>query len=48
MKNGKKNQDASASGAAVCPVHAASNLVAPPPGRPSSWYTNTGALKRNA
>jgi polyphosphate kinase len=29
-------------------VHTASNLVAPPPGRPSSWYTNTGALKRKA
>jgi polyphosphate kinase 2 len=48
MKNGKQNQDTSGSGAAVCPVHTASNLVAPPPGRPSSWYTNTGALKRKA
>ena len=48
MKNGKKNQGTRGSGAAVCPVHTASNLVAPPPGRPSSWYTNTGALKRKA
>jgi polyphosphate kinase len=48
MKNGKKNQGTSRSGAVVCPVHTASNLVAPPPGRPSSWYTNTGALKRKA
>jgi polyphosphate kinase len=46
MKNGKKNR--AASGAAVCPVHTASDLVAPPPGRPSSWYTNKGALKRKA
>ena len=46
MKNGKQNQGTS--GAAVCPVRTPSDVVAPPPGRPSSWYTNTGALKRKA
>ena len=48
MKNGKKNRLAAGGGAAVCPVHTASDLVAPPPGRPSSWYTNKGALQRKA
>ena len=33
------------SGAAMCPVHSATNLYAQPPGRPAEWYTAKGRLK---
>ena len=45
-----KNKQASPenSGAACCPVRSLGDLYALPPGRPRSWYSNAGALKRKA
>jgi len=46
MKNPNKKELAETSRAAVCPVHTLASLEAPPPGRPSAWYTRKGRLKR--
>ena len=48
MSKQKKQATLESSGTAVCPVRSLSDLYALPPGRPKSWYSNTGALKRKA
>lgn len=45
MKKRDKNRLAESAGAAMCPVHSASDLQAPPPGHPANWYTTKGRLK---
>ena len=45
--NGDKRPPASApAGAAVCPVHTVADLYTVPPGRPQTWYTPRGVMKR--
>ena len=46
MKKSNKTGLAETSRAAVCPVPTLASLEAPPPGRPSAWYTRKGRLKR--
>lgn len=46
MGKRSKNSTEEPGGAALCPVHAASDLYALPPGRPQGWYTAGGSLKR--
>lgn len=45
-RGGKKTSEET--GAALCPVHGTSDLYGPPPGRPASWYSSQGRLKRKA
>jgi hypothetical protein len=42
----KKNRPGQGSGAAVCPVHTAGDLYAPPLGQPRDWYTSGQTMKR--
>jgi polyphosphate kinase len=44
----KKNRPGQGSGAAVCPVHTAGDLYAPPLGQPRDWYTSGQTMKRKA
>ena len=48
MKKNTKKQIAREAAAAVCPVHTASDVYAPPPGHPKDWYTAKGRMKRKA
>ncbi len=48
MAKRDKNPPDEQGAAAVCPVHAAGDLYARPPGRPRDWYTSGGGLKRKA
>jgi polyphosphate kinase len=48
MKKLRQDIEGEDSGTAICPVHSAADLYAPPPGRPQSWYTLRGRLRRKA
>ena len=48
MKKRGIDSDRGDAGAALCPVHGESDLYAPPPGRPASWYSAKGRLRRKA
>jgi len=48
MSKAKEDKRRAKSGVALCPVRTVSDLYAPPPGRPSGWYSTSGALKRKA
>jgi polyphosphate kinase 2 len=47
MSKQKKKARPEPSGAALCPVHAFSDLYAVPVGHPQEWYTRKGRLKKN-
>ncbi len=46
MSKQKKKARPETSGAALCPVHAFSDLYAVPVGHPQDWYTRKGRLKK--
>ncbi len=49
MNKRSQESDTEEAGAALCPVHTAlADLYAVPRGRPTSWYTAAGRLKRKA
>jgi polyphosphate kinase len=48
MKERQRERAGKGAGAALCPVHSASDLYARPLGRPADWYSPRGRLKRKA